>query len=132
MLVEYAQLLSTAVKLKKPNAEGLYRISYKNHPCAKWVRESKDNFLWLIDLTHELQKEWRFRFNHPNTKKHKSWEMITTLPLPKLPSIGITPFAQAMPEQYKHKSAIVAYREYYKNDKPHLANWGKRGEPYWW
>jgi hypothetical protein len=49
-----------------------------------------------------------------------------------LPSIGVTKFAQAMPEDYKNDDAIQAYRDYYMGEKRHIADWGKRGAPVWY
>jgi hypothetical protein len=45
---------------------------------------------------------------------------------------GLTPFAQAMPEQYRSDDAVEAYRAYYRGDKRHLATWSKRDVPTWW
>jgi hypothetical protein len=48
-----------------------------------------------------------------------------------LPTIGLTPFAQAMPEQYKNKCAVTAYRAYYRGEKSSFATW-KKNKPLWW
>ena len=57
--------------------------------------------------------------------------MIQTLPMPDLPSTGLTPFAQAMPEQYRNKNAVKAYRDYYINEKSSFLTWTKRKTPMW-
>jgi hypothetical protein len=44
----------------------------------------------------------------------------------------LTKFAQAMPEQYQHENAIVAYRSYYLNEKSRFAAWNYSEEPEWW
>jgi hypothetical protein len=44
----------------------------------------------------------------------------------------ITPFAQAMPDQYKDNNAIVAYRKYYLGEKIRFAKWKFTEEPEWW
>ena len=46
-----------------------------------------------------------------------------------LPDIGLTEFAQAMPEEYKSEDAVKAYQTYYFNDKKHFAKWTKRNIP---
>jgi hypothetical protein len=48
-----------------------------------------------------------------------------------LPCGGLTPFAQAMPVEYKSDDALIAYRLYYIEAKRHLASWKKRDMPFW-
>ena len=48
-----------------------------------------------------------------------------------LPDIGLTPFAQAMPDRYKNEDAVKAYRDYYLNEKYTFATW-KTNVPDWW
>ena len=50
----------------------------------------------------------------------------------QLPSIGLTPFAQAMPEQYKDLDVVVAYRNYYIGEKNKFAVWKHSPKPTWW
>lgn len=127
MILEHAQMMSTAVR--DSGIDAGYKVAHLNHPCTKWVRESLDNWLWLLDLTTALHEEWQYRFNH--TKVHKSYDMILSLPNPNIPSKGITPFAQAMPDQYKSSNAVKAYRAYYNGEKTHLHNWTGREIPEW-
>jgi hypothetical protein len=49
------------------------------------------------------------------------------------PFIVRTPFAQAMPDIYKHSDPVVAYRAYYLGEKQTIARWNKsRGKPDWY
>ena len=48
-----------------------------------------------------------------------------------LPKTGLTPFAQAMPEEYKNDCAIKAYRAYYNGEKAYFATWKTRKTPEW-
>lgn len=131
MLVEYTQLLSTTCRIVGINAG--YKLTHANHPCAKWTRESLSNWLWLRKLVAELNEEWKWRYTH--LRNHKSYDMAMSLPyaklIPKLPNIGLTPFPQAVPSDCKHEDPIVAYRNYYKKYKQHLAQWTKRTMPKW-
>jgi len=43
----------------------------------------------------------------------------------------ITPFAQAMPDQYKNENAVIAYRKYYINEKKRFAKWRNGNVPEW-
>lgn len=130
MILEHAQMLSTAVALTGIETE--YKPTHINHPCTIWVRESRDNWLYLRLLTAHLHDEWRFRFNH-KSRIHKSFQAIINLPIPKLPKIGLTQFAMAMDTQYKiSNDPITNYRNYYVNGKAHIAQWTKREKPFWW
>ena len=42
-----------------------------------------------------------------------------------------TPFAQAMPDQYKDSNAVIAYRKYYINEKKRFAKWKNSAVPKW-
>jgi len=47
-----------------------------------------------------------------------------------LPDIPQTPFAQAMPSQYRSECAVTAYRAYYMGEKARFATW-KTQTPDW-
>jgi hypothetical protein len=127
MITEYAQLLSTAVRLSG-NDIG-YKITHKNHPSAIWVRESLDNWLWLRDLATELNKEYQYRYK--KSINHKAFDVIQILPVPALPAIGKTPFRLAMPGDVKTDDPIQSYRNYYKKYKQEIASWKERDVPEW-
>jgi hypothetical protein len=127
MILEHAQMMSTVVR--RFGLDEGYKPTHQNHPCTKWVGESIANFYWLYNLTFYLNLEYRYRFNH--NFNHKSFDVVDNLPIPLIPNIGLTPFAQAMPDQYKNIDPVVAYRAYYKNEKAHLFKWTKRNKPEW-
>ncbi len=125
MVLESTQLLCTVHHLTGGTAP--YKLSYKNHPCAIWTRKSLSNYNWLLCLAKELCYEYTYRYK----KIHKSQTIIESLPIPNLKDIGLTDFAQAMPEEIKNKDAVVAYRNYYMTEKRHLAEWKIRESPLW-
>ena len=130
MILESSQMLSTANR--SVGLDEGYKATHVNHPCNVWLRESIANWFWLVSLANQLHEEWRFRYDHPSTKNHKSWEVIESLTFPvKLPDVPMTPFALAMPDKYKSDNAVEAYRNYYIGDKAHIATWKKRGQPEW-
>ena len=99
-----------------------------NHPCTIWVRSSMQNYMYLLVLGIALGKEYTYRYG----KTHKSVEeVIKKLPNIDLPDRGLTPFAQAMPDEYKNGDAIQAYRKYYLQDKYNLFAWKNREVPEW-
>ena len=107
-------------------------ISNMNHPCAIWIRESLENYLYLKQLTYFMHDEWKKRYKHPATKLHKSVGVLNILPDPvNLPNIGLTEFAQAVLPKHKHKDAVTAYRNYYIDTKSKIAKW-KTSPPKWW
>jgi hypothetical protein len=43
----------------------------------------------------------------------------------------MTPFAQAMPEQYRNNDAVIAYRNYYIGEKSEMLQYKNRDIPEW-
>jgi hypothetical protein len=129
MCLEYAQLLSTTANGVLNDRVG-YKTTHINHPCSVWVRQSAANTRWLAALLVALGREYTARYG----KVHKSvdiginaaWHAVK-----RMPDVGLTPFAQAMPDEYKNKDAVVAYRNYYLGEKTGFATW-KNGQPDWW
>lgn len=110
-----------------------YGIGYKNHPCTKWVMESKQNWLWLLELAYALIEEKKFR-----TNKGHSCELILdwfSIKHPILPEKNLTDFFQAFPVEYKELDPVEGYKNcyhftpYYKGWFP---TWTKRQEPIWY
>lgn len=127
MITEYAQLLSAAVRLSGIDAG--YKVTHKNHPSALWVRESLDNWLWLKELSKELNDEYMYRYE--KNVNHKAYDTIQALPIPNIDSIGITSFRLAMPNDVRCECPIQSYRNYYIKYKQHIASWKKRDVPEW-
>ena len=142
ILLEAVQMLCSAKRVLNPDDssnERLYKLAHKNHPVTIWCRTSKANFVWTLDLIEALHNEWRFRYGHPETKLHKSYIMAQYLKenMPSDDSFskkGLTPFALAMPDEYKSDDPVQSYRNYYMSeDKQRIATWKKgRGKPDWY
>ena len=78
---------------------------HTNHPCSKWVRESRDNYIWLCRLGISLCKEKMHRW--PNNKQHSCLghlEVLSSNIPHNLPDISRTKFAKAMPENTNRKA----------------------------
>jgi len=129
MILETAQLLCGVHHMLGNDAP--YRLSHKNHPCSIWVRECKENYLWLCDLGIELCKEYTYRYG----KRHKSQDIIEwcLINVPNLNENGeITPFKLAMPDVCKiDNDPIGSYRKYYIDFKKDFAKWKDRDIPKW-
>jgi hypothetical protein len=142
ILLEAVQMLSTAVRILVPEmseelSNSIYKLAHKNHPVTIWCRTSRANFIWTLDLIDALHTEWKYRYNHPETKIHKSYKVAQILranipaddKFPSPESEGVTPFALAMPDQYKDPTgdAVASYRAYYMSpEKRRIASWKKR------
>jgi hypothetical protein len=128
MIVETAQMLCTAHWCC--GNEAPYKKSYENHPCNKWVRESKNNYIWLTKLGFYLCKEYTRRYD----RVHKTEEVILWAMnnVPDLPCVKMTTFALAMPDDCKTEDAVESYRTYYMKHKDHLAKWSERETPSWY
>jgi hypothetical protein len=133
ILLEAVQMLCTAMHVLEPGAHiNLYKMAHKNHPVTIWCRTSKENFEWTLDLIDCLHEEWRYRYDH--TKTHKSYLVAMYLRdhIPSyFPEKGLTPFAMAMPDEYKTNDPVESYRNYYMS-KRSIATWKKRSHPSWY
>ena len=139
MLLESAQMLSTAVRKYEedtettPLAEPIYKSAYPNHPMTIWVSETLGNFTWALDNAIWINNEYKLRFN----KIHKSYKVLKNIIDFELnahiPEGDFTEPPQCMPDEYRDKDYVTAYRRYYNTDKKYFAKWEKgRQQPEWW
>lgn len=127
MILETAQMMCTVVASYGHNTP--YRPTHAKHPCTVWAGQSRSNWNWLVDHGMALCDEYTRRYG----KVHKSqriieWCAMQHIDLPEIPQ---TPFAQAMPNQYKNECVVTAYRAYYHGEKAHFAKWSTQA-PTWW
>lgn len=150
MILESAQLLSTAHRvldgkewvdassgrrikrweLGDGREHVMYKSTHINHPSAVWVRQSVENYLWLVDHFEALLHEYTYRYN----KRHKCHEMLYMLQSPPLglKAWDATPMICAMPDEYQTSTDPVEnYRNYYRVAKVNLHKWTKREAPDW-
>ena len=135
MPLETAQMLCTAHRVLDgddyADANGLYKEAYKNHPCTIWARESWDNYQWLYKHFIALGDEYKHRYGREHASITKLKDALYFHP-DNIEDKGLTPLAQAMPDEYKDDDPIKAYRNYVIHEK-HYAQWNKnRKQPTWW
>jgi hypothetical protein len=112
----------------------LYKATHIHHPSAVWVRQSKENYLWLANMLLALCEEYTYRYG----KVHKTErDGLVNVLLKNIPNnIADSNFTQptpAMPDEVKISGdSIKSYRNYYINNKTHLASWKKRSTPGWY
>jgi hypothetical protein len=132
MVIEYAQLLSTALHVSGSTLNMyVYKQTHINHPCSIWVRESLHHWSWLWKLGSLLGSEYTRRYGTIN----KATRHLRNLPVPnKIPALGwLRDPPQAMPEEYQCDDVVQAYRNFYIGDKSRFATWQKLGKiPYWY
>tara|TARA_R110002050_G_scaffold75215_2_gene161327 strand:+ start:9313 stop:9876 length:564 start_codon:yes stop_codon:yes gene_type:complete len=131
MPTESMQMLSTI--LTNLNIDAPYKPVMLNHPCTIWARESKHNFLWLMEHTMALCKEYTVRYGrkHKVEETYNEYEDKLYNASLLLPDIGLTEFAQAMPDECKRETITKSYQTYYLEKKWEFATW-KTKEPIWW
>ena len=103
--------------LSRPDEPG-FRPCHIHHPCALWVRESLQNYLYLTELAMALAEEFKYRY--PKKGKHACEDHAHWLHqnYPAfMMDIPRTPFVQAMDIQYRKPDAVDAYRNYYLTSK---------------
>lgn len=136
MPLECAQMLSTAHReldtfpSSIAHDSSIYRSTHKHHPCNRWLRQSAANYHWLYDHFEALCAEYSYRYY----KLHMSWFKLSAAlksPPSRIPDCEMTPFAQAMPDEYKHDDPVVAYRRFYIADKRDFLDYRKRQRPAW-
>jgi len=155
MIVEYAQLLSTAkrmtdgikyeaksktgrkvqrFRLENPNEEAtIYKAVHYHHPSAVWARSSSQHYNWLYSLFRELGKEYTHRYK----KDHSTIELLKDLL--KYPPVNLKdngwseppPAMSHYPQCIVPGDSIQSYKNYYNEAKAYFAKWTNRQQPEW-
>jgi hypothetical protein len=83
MILETAQLLSTAYRHLFGEHPLLYKNTHYNHPCSIWARKNIYSYSWLVRYFDELSNEKMRRDllikNKDSISSHKSWQNLYTL-----------------------------------------------------
>ena len=139
LIVESAQMMASALIRHgatpdmmpfRKDGKSRYKGGYHHHPCTRWAGDTRNNFLWLACHAEALLSEYFYRFT--KDKKHACEDPIMHMKkmFEIIPRGKTTPFAQAMPDEYKHEDAVTAYRQYYHSKD--FAKWEKGVSPPWW
>ena len=120
----------------------LYSATHINHPSAVWARKSTMNYYWLHTLLTTLCKEYTYRYG--KIHKCESSGLVNHLQITptNIPIGNFTEPTPAMPDDVKvlrevatdryEIDSLQSYRNYYINNKAHLANWKNRKVPDWY
>jgi len=151
MILEYAQLLSTAHRVLDGNiidshsvsgrkkkiyvlADNrdtiLYSATHVNHPSAVWVRQSHANYVWLFSLFDACLKEYTYRYGKEHATS-RLWNYLYMSPN-NIAAGEFTEPPPAMPEEYRVPgNSIQSYHNYYAGDKVKMSRWTNRNMPLW-
>ena len=126
MVLEYAQLLSTAHRfLDGTQFTGLSKTGRKK---VKYVlpdsRESILYYKWLHNLLVALCREYTFRYGRVHKVDSCGLMQVLKQVPNNIPQGTFTEPTPAMPDEVKVPGdSIKSYRNYYINNKQHLASW---------
>ena len=154
MILEYAQLLSTAhricdgtqyVELNKTGKmrikrwrlsdsreSVLYKATHVNHPSNIWARESKQNYQWLYKHFCALCDEYTHRYKKTHETDRKLRAVLAQVPQ-NAPDIGMTKIRIAIDRpDCILEDPIESYRAYYKTKQERFDMvWTNRDVPNW-
>lgn len=96
--------------------------AFRNHPCTQWASKTIDNSYWLIKWGMNLCDEYTLRYD----KIHSCYNTLVHAYylFPKGSIKKVTPFARAMPDEYKLDDRIDTFTAYkmYIASKPWVAS----------
>ena len=155
MILEYAQLLSTAhrlldgTQLSTTSASGrkkkvwqlpdhrdsvLYSATHTNHPSAVWARDNYHNYKRLYALFVATCDEYTHRYGKVHMTDTKLRDILATPPNfvdDHRTRVLLDP-TPAMPDECKIPGDVVgSYRKYYIDKKVDMAKWTNREPPEW-
>jgi hypothetical protein len=91
--------------------------------------------MWLTELALAIADEYEYRFSKDkgkihSCKEHAQWLQANPPPLPEGPR---TPFALAMPDEYKMPDPVASYIRFYTGSKKErgLTTYTRRPPPIW-
>jgi hypothetical protein len=113
MILESAQMLCTTLHLlgMKPP----YKPTHINHPCTVWVRQSRQNYMWLVRHFEALCSKYK-KFSG---KTHKCEQFLSYFieNADLLPDTGLTAFANCAKNlekglDFSNLPVHIAYEKY--------------------
>ena len=146
MPLESAQMLAVAMgryganlgNLRKLDGSTYSHQAFMHHPCTQWACYSFHNMAWLIVHAQSLMFEYLHRYGKHHgcaTAIGDASNLFTQSGYSLSSYIDHTPFARAMPAEFKYDDSIdtiTAYRRYLQTKK--WAAWKKdpARRPSWW
>ena len=96
--------------------------AFRNHPCTQWAAATINNAYWLIKHGMNLCDEYTLRYGKVHSCYNTLVEAYYLFPKGKLDKV--TPFARAMPDEFKYDTSIDTFTAYknYISSKPWVAS----------
>jgi len=140
MVTESAQMMASALRrhgaidsqMPLTKSGSPYKGGYHFHPCTIFAGDTRTNFKWLAHHAEALLDEYFHRFGKVHACHNPIYQMSSMSKM--IPEGELTPFAQAMPDEYKDDDAVKAYRAYY-HSKMYSAggvHYRHTSPPDWW
>lgn len=89
MVLESAQLLSTALRVNGYKNNDVYKIAHLNHPSSRWTRATQGNYKWLLEHFRALCNE----YNRRTGKTHASSKLLPIFEA----NVSLIPEGERMP-----------------------------------
>lgn len=129
MLIEYAQMMSTAHRVLDGDDDRFYKKTHANHPTSVWVRSSRMSYFYTYNIWAECAAIYR----ESAGRDHATWSKLSNLlllPPMKIPDGPAGPPPQCMDECFKQDDTVLAYQAMYRDDKSRFATFKYNGTPY--
>lgn len=133
MVLESAQLISTALSRLGYWHSNLYRPTHVSHPCARWAARSRGNFDWLVRHGLALAEEYRYRYGREHQSSFVIQACAKAFKKCPLDELGLTPFENCtnitgnIPVTSRYRQYLI--QEKWRNSDP---RWTRRGPPVWY
>ena len=142
MILESTQMMASALYANRASDEEIpfvksgksrYGNAHPNHPCTIWAGKNYLNYCFLRDLAIAMCGSYTRRFGKihacedPILDMGRLWNKFHY-------SEEMTPFVLAMPDEYKDKDAVKAYRAYYQSKAQSKGGvrYARTERPDWW
>jgi hypothetical protein len=130
MILESAQMASTAAHLRKWKIPGIYKPAYEKHPCTIWTMKFVHNLAWALELATELaiireelncpvhasSEVIKIVYDYLKEEKYADWQYAES------PALAMPLEIRALPNLTPYQK----YQEYYRRKNKQWAALDKR------
>lgn len=129
MPVEIGQMLCNAISL---DLNPIYKRTHYNHPVSKWVRHSRENYLWTIKHGLSVCKEYTNRYNKIHSSQHVIEWCEGHINDIVFEGHCLTEHPACVSIHCNRGDVVSSYREFYIKDKSYFAKWKDGNVPEWY
>lgn len=134
MILETAQMLSTALRRHGVGNGPHYKSAYQKHPCTLWTGRTRGNFGWLVD--HGLSLCAIYSSIYGRVHASEGVIQFADRNRKKIPAGSLQPFADCA--EFKHRTDLNIHERYqmfmnykwnHRDTTPPV--WSRRKTPIW-